>query len=106
MAAGLWVLTILVTTAALMWYILDDKPHETAIGPADEAAVASDLEGLDLNTAAAEQLEQLPGIGPVLAERIVTWREENGPFTGEDDVLAVSGIGPAIYADIELYITY
>lgn len=105
-AAVLWALTIVVTTAALMWYILDDSPHETVMGPPDEAAVVSDIAGLDLNAATAGQLEELPGIGPVLAERIVTWRAENGPFTGRDDLLAVSGVGPAVYEGIEPYIAY
>ena len=50
-------------------------------------------EPLDLNTAAAEELAQLPGIGEVLAERIVTYREEHGPFTSAEELLNVSGIG-------------
>ncbi|UWF76677.1 MULTISPECIES: ComEA family DNA-binding protein [Microbacterium] len=48
---------------------------------------------LDLNTADAAALETLPRIGPALAARIVSWREENGRFTSVDDLLAVPGIG-------------
>lgn len=51
---------------------------------------------VDLNTADATTLETLPGIGPVLAERIVAWREENGPFASVDELGDVSGIGPAL----------
>jgi len=49
---------------------------------------------LDLNRATAQELEKLPGIGPVLAQRIVDWREKHGPFKSVDDLLAVPGIGP------------
>lgn len=48
---------------------------------------------VSLNTAAAEELETLPGIGPVLAERIVQYRQEYGPFESVDDLLRVEGIG-------------
>lgn len=50
---------------------------------------------LDLNSATAAELETLPGIGPALAGRIVAYREEHGPFTSVEDLLQVSGIGPA-----------
>ncbi|WP_341358158.1 ComEA family DNA-binding protein [Georgenia sp. M64] len=49
---------------------------------------------VDLNTATAAELDALPGIGPALAERILQWRETNGPFGTVDDLDAVSGIGP------------
>lgn len=48
---------------------------------------------ISLNTATATELENLPGVGPVLAERIVAWREQNGPFDVVEDLLEVSGIG-------------
>ncbi len=50
---------------------------------------------IDLNTATAADLEELPGIGPALAERILDWRTENGGFTSVDQLDDVSGIGPA-----------
>lgn len=50
---------------------------------------------LDINVASAAQLETLPGIGPVLAQAIVTHRQENGPFERLEDLLVVDGIGPA-----------
>jgi competence protein ComEA len=49
---------------------------------------------LDLNTATAEDLDALPGIGPVLAKRIVDYRAAHGPFKKIDDLEQVSGIGP------------
>lgn len=53
-----------------------------------------------LNTANPEQLESLPGVGPVLAERIVAHREANGPFEVIEDLLEVSGIGESKLASI------
>ncbi|MFW6174685.1 MAG: helix-hairpin-helix domain-containing protein [Chloroflexota bacterium] len=49
---------------------------------------------VDLNTASQAALEALPGIGPVLAERIIAWRETNGKFQSLDDIANVRGIGP------------
>ncbi len=48
---------------------------------------------VDINSATEAQLRQLPGVGEVLAERIVRYREENGPFSAADDLLRVEGIG-------------
>ena len=50
---------------------------------------------VDINTATAEELEQLKGIGSALAQRIVKDREENGAFETLDDLSRVSGIGPS-----------
>ncbi|RRD50423.1 ComEA family DNA-binding protein [Arachnia propionica] len=52
---------------------------------------------LDLNSATAEQLESLPGVGPVLAADIVAWRDEHGPFTDVAQLQEVSGVGPRTY---------
>lgn len=48
-----------------------------------------------VNTASAPQLEQLPGIGPVLAQNIVAYRDRYGPFQQLEDLLEVEGIGPS-----------
>lgn len=61
---------------------------------------------LDLNTATAEELEALPGIGPTLAGRIVEWRQAHGAFRSAEDVMSVRGIGEATYAQIEPYIRF
>ncbi len=56
---------------------------------------------ISLNSADAQQLQQLPGVGPVIAERIVAWRMANGPFRSVAELGEVSGIGPAMIARIE-----
>jgi len=50
---------------------------------------------IDLNRAAAEELDALPGVGPATAAAIVAYRERSGPFASIDDLLKVPGIGPA-----------
>jgi competence protein ComEA len=52
-------------------------------------------EVLDLNTATVEQLDALPGVGPVTASAILAWRQANGKFTSIDQLGDVDGIGPA-----------
>ena len=55
---------------------------------------------IHLNQATASELDSLPGVGPVIAERIVSYREVNGPFESIEDLLDVPGIGEAKLADL------
>jgi competence protein ComEA len=55
---------------------------------------------VNLNTATLEQLDTLPGVGPVTAQAILTWRESNGRFSSVDDLLDVKGIGDATLAEL------
>lgn len=61
-------------------------------GPGASSA-SSNPAVIDLNSATAEQLESLPGIGPSISTRIVADREANGPFGSPEDLMRVSGIG-------------
>jgi competence protein ComEA len=74
--------------------------------PAGSSASSSSgtITPVDVNTATLEQLDTLPGIGPVTAQSIIDWRTENGAFTSVDELLEVSGIGDATLADIEAYV--
>jgi len=54
---------------------------------------AAEVEKININTASAEQLAQLKGIGPSHAAKIVAYREKNGPFKMPEDLMQVSGIG-------------
>ena len=102
--AALWVLAAVLLGSALAWYVLDDRPQAMAAGPVDTAALAARTAALDLNTATEAELDDLPGLGPALAGRIIAWREEHGPFDTPEDVTQVGAIGPAIYEQIAPYI--
>lgn len=60
---------------------------------------------VDLNTATMEQLDALPGIGPVLAQRILDWRGAHGRFSSVDELGEVSGIGEATLSDLRPVVT-
>ncbi len=78
-------------------------PPDAPAGPAGGAAGAAGAAAgpLDLNTATLAQLDALPGIGPVLAQRVLDWRTEHGRFASVDQLREVSGIGEATYAKLE-----
>ena len=61
--------------------------------------------GISINNATAAELDALPGIGPVLAERIVTYRATNGPFRSIDQLSDVSGIGDSVMEQIRSQVT-
>ena len=78
--------------------------HKPALGssagpasaePAPGGGTAGPTDPVDLNTATAEQLDTLPGVGPVTAAAIVEWRHANGRFANVDPLGEVDGIGPA-----------
>lgn len=73
---------------------------------ASAATAGVDASGLiNINTADATQLESLTGIGEVLAQTIIDYREKNGPFTSVDQLLDVSGIGDATLAEFRDQVT-
>jgi competence protein ComEA len=60
---------------------------------------------VDLNSATLASLDALPGIGPVLAQRILDWRTAHGRFSSVDELGEVSGIGEATLADLRPVVT-
>jgi competence protein ComEA len=72
-------------------------PASGAPGPGPVSGTVKPKAGevLDLNTASVEQLDALPGVGPVTAAAIVAWRQANGKFASVDQLADVDGIGPA-----------
>lgn len=59
---------------------------------------------LDINHAPADSLELIPGIGPVLAERIISYRRDHGHFAAVESLVHVPGIGPAAMEKIKPYV--
>lgn len=102
-------LAFLAAMAVVFWH--DHRGGETdsytvtAQYEADPEAVVPPLELVNINTASAQELDELPGIGTVLAERMIAYREEHGPFQSTEELMEISGIGEAKYADIVALIT-
>jgi competence protein ComEA len=73
-----------------------------AVPPPQAAAPGSDAKPgpVDLNTATADQLDTLPGVGPATASAIIEYRTRHGRFRSVDDLLDVPGIGPAKLASL------
>ena len=84
---------------------LPEVPTEST--PQEEETPTADSENqrIDINTATKEQLESLPGIGPTLAQRILDYIRDNGPFESMSQLTLVSGIGVKILNDIMDYAT-
>jgi len=70
------------------------------IGNALSSDVASDPR-ININQASESELDALPGVGPVMAGRIVAWRETNQRFHSVDELQEVSGIGPKVFANLK-----
>lgn len=60
---------------------------------------------LNINRASVNELDGLPGVGPVLAARIAAYRQSNGKFASVDELRKVSGIGPAKFNDLRDFVT-
>ena len=60
---------------------------------------------VNINTASLGELETLPGVGEKLAQKIILWRQENGPFMEKEDLLQVEGVSESVYYSLADYIT-
>lgn len=76
-----------------------EESPPVATGRASEAGL------MNINTASAGELEELPGIGPALGQSIVDYREAHGSFDAIGDVMKVRGIGEGLFSEIEELIT-
>ncbi len=83
-------LGLLMVGGAGLWAFGQKKPPEKPI---------------DLNTATSEQLQQLPGVGPVTAQAILDFRKKSGPFKRVSDILAIRGISKKRYQAISPFLT-
>lgn len=78
--------------------------HDGGVGAS--APAAAQAQTINVNRASVDELSQLPGVGPALAQRIIDFREQHGPFTSLDDLDAVSGVGPSLLAKLEAYVAF
>ena len=76
-----------------------------ATAPTPAAPTTAAPAAVSLNSADAQALETIPGVGPVTAAAIVAYRDEVGPFTSIEQLMDVSGIGPATLESIRPYVT-
>ena len=83
---------------------IEDEDHWHIPLPGESAALEKRAEGspdlIDINSAGASLLVELPRIGETMAQRIIDYREVNGPFSSVEELLLVQGIGPATLAGI------
>ncbi len=75
------------------------KPDTVDIDTAEK--VNTGKSRININSADATELQELPGIGPAYSVRIVEWRYENGSFTNKEQLLEIRGIGPARLGQIK-----
>jgi competence protein ComEA len=83
----------------------DPLPPPAGPGGGSTPGAAAPGTPVNLNTATLDQLDALPGIGPVLAQRILDWRAANGRFSAVDELGEVSGIGEATLGDVRALVT-
>lgn len=82
-----------------------DEPEEAVQTVAEEPADATADDRLDLNTATAAELQELPGIGEVIAQRIIDYRDLCGRFLDPEQLMEVDGIGEAKYEKLRELVT-
>ena len=84
---------------ALLTPVLPAAAHQP------EARATAPTQVVNVNTATAAQFEALPGIGPSMAQRIVTYREKNGPFKKLEDLMNVQGIGEKSFLKLRPFLS-
>jgi comEA protein len=92
------VLVALILFSGQAWLAAQKAQPAAPAAPAANAVV-------NLNTATAEQLDTLPGIGPKVAARIIEYRQKNGTFKKVEDLMNVKGIGEKAFLKIKDRIT-
>jgi len=84
--------------------VLNDG-EQVVIGEGSKNSGSKETGLISLNQSSASTLEDLPGVGPALAGRIVDWRETNGGFQAKEDLLNVQGIGAKLFAGLKDLVT-
>ena len=87
--------------------VLVGRPAATGVAAGAAAAPGAPSAGglVSLNTATLEQLDGLPGVGPVTAQKILSWRDTHGSFSAVDELLEIDGIGEKTLAELAPLVT-
>lgn len=110
---------LVATSAVVLWIgwpvpkeeISQAQPEQSiarqvpAMSPATAVPPAKTVSKVNLNRASADELQILPGIGPVLAQRMVDWRKAHGRYRTVDDLQEVKGIGKKRLEQLRLLVT-
>lgn len=96
-----------IVTALMLVFVLAcaSAAPVAAAPPALPKATASEARPVDLNSADSAALETVPGIGKSLSQRILAFREKNGPFQSVDDLLKIQGVGEKSIQKLRPYLT-
>ena len=76
---------------------VENTPEPSAVQPSE---ASSRRQCVNLNTATAEELERLPGIGEVMARKVIEYREQNGPFRRPEEIIIIDGFSERKYRAI------
>ena len=90
---------------ALILALSTPAPTHTGVDAVQETRASAPAQVVNVNTATATQLEALPGIGPSMAQRIVSHREKNGPFKKLEDLMNIQGIGEKSFLKLRPMLT-
>lgn len=97
-----WIMVIIALSSTLIY----NQSQAIAANPAETAAFASEqLELININTASADILANLPGLGPKKAQAIIEYRERNGNFSSIEELVNVKGIGEKMMAKLMTLVT-
>ena len=86
-------------------FVASVSPVLPALAVQPETKAAAPAQVVNVNAASVAQFEALPGIGPSMAQRIVSYREKNGPFKKLEDLMNVQGIGEKSFLKLRPFLT-
>lgn len=93
------VLFLTIMAGVLLWR------HATVGYPLTDTPYTRHINKIDLNSATAEQLQLIPGVGPSLSQKIIAYRDANGPFTNVEELRNIDGIGMRTLSTFMTYTT-